>query len=118
MSVPSRAATAPNAISTLRRHAHGWSLGTRLALGFGLISALFLIANYVSEQNAAVVADKINRSSEINRQFDNAAQSLTTALGAYRRAARARIVVGAGVEANNGIADAEAMLDGALKQYA
>jgi len=88
-----------------------------LALGFGLISALFLIANYVSEQNAALIAEKINRSSEINRQFDNTAHSLTNALSAYRRAARARIAVGAGVEANSGIADAEAMLESALQEY-
>lgn len=108
----------PSGSFALRRRMRGLSLGTRLALGFGLISALFLIANYVSEKNAAAVAEKINRSSEINRQFDNTAHALTNALSAYRRAARTRITVGAGIEASSGIADAEAMLNSAVKEYA
>jgi diguanylate cyclase (GGDEF)-like protein len=67
------------------RGIHGLSLGARLALGFGLISLLFLAANYLSQKNATLVTERIKASTQVNEQFDRAARALTDALATYQR---------------------------------
>lgn len=71
----------------------GMSIGARLALGFGLIAALFLVANFVTQRHAASVTARIDASNRASRTLDDVARSLADSLTAYHRSVRERIAI-------------------------
>jgi diguanylate cyclase (GGDEF)-like protein len=92
--------------------ARGLSLGTRLALGFGLIALLFIAANFLSQRNATLVSDRINASTQVSKNFDRVALSLTDALAEYQR-----VVLSAGTVSVKSQRAADAALRRAAAEY-
>ncbi len=90
----------------------GLSLGTRLALGFGLIAVLFLVANYWSQRNATLVTERIQQSAQVRTNFDRVARSLTDALVTYQR-----VALSANATTDKSLRAAEAALLQAAKEY-
>jgi len=77
----------------LVQRVRGLGIGTRLAIGFGLIAALFLAANFFSQRYAASVTARIETNNRASRNLDHATRSLMEALTAFHRAVRERIAV-------------------------
>ncbi len=97
---------------------HGLSIGTRLAFGFGLIAALFLVANYVSQRNAASVTTQSEISNRVNRNLDRTGRSLAEHLTAFHRSLRERIALDNLGETRHLYAAADAALSTAVDDYA
>ena len=103
----------------LRGHwLHGLSIGTRLALGFGLIAALFLIANFVTQRHAVSVTAQIDASNRSSRALDQTARSLADSLTAYHRAVRERIAVDRIVAARDQFVESDLALMTGVHEYA
>jgi diguanylate cyclase (GGDEF)-like protein len=97
---------------------HGLSIGTRLAVGFGLIAALFLVANFLSQQHAASVTARIETSNRASRNLDHATRSLAEALTGFHRAVRERIAVDNVNGTQQRYSAADAALSSAVEGYA
>ena len=108
---------ARNSASVFKR-LHGLSIGARLALGFGLIAALFMAANYFTQENAAKVTAQIEASNRASRNLDEAARALNESLEQLRRAVRELIDVNHGATAQKSYLLANASLVESTTLYA
>jgi diguanylate cyclase (GGDEF)-like protein len=107
----------PASLQSTHPVVRGLSLGARLALGFGLIALLFLIANYLSQRNATLVTQRIDENTKISNELSSTARTLTDALAGYQRVVLDIDGSSANAEAIKALSEADAALTQAVKQY-